>query len=106
MNHAVTKRLAMLTPRRLILFAFLSALRGSAEAPSQYVLLASNTENSVPLKGIHAVLQTRDAYLVLTTTDGLVRFDGVRFTVFDTASGRGFKSNRCTALFEDPSGDL
>src|SRR5262245_10644041 len=109
MNHAVTKRLAMLTPRRLILFAFwcaLTALTAVPEAPAQYRFDSWTTENGLPHKGIHAVLQTRDAYLWLTTTDGLVRFDGVRFTVFDTASGRGFKSNRCTALFEDPSGDL
>ena len=32
------------------------------------------------------VVQTRDGYVWLTTFDGLVRFAGVRFTVFNRAN--------------------
>lgn len=77
-----------------------------APALAQYRFDSWSPEQGLPHKHIHALLQTRDGYLWMTTTDGLVRFDGVHFTVFDTAGGRGFASNRCTALIEDRQGDL
>jgi hypothetical protein len=35
-----------------------------------------------------------------------VRYDGVRFTVFNTANSKGINSNHITALFEDHDGNL
>ena len=44
------------------------------------------------------IVQTRDGYLWFTTFDGLVRFDGVRFTVFNKSncpeSGEFFSEER------------
>jgi ligand-binding sensor domain-containing protein len=40
------------------------------------------------------------------TSDGLVRYDGVRFTIFNKANAKGIKSNRFTALFESRDGSL
>jgi ligand-binding sensor domain-containing protein len=82
------------------------AALAAPEALAQYRFDSWSTGQGLPHRNIHAVLQTRDGYLWLTTTDGLVRFDGVRFTIFDTAGGRGFVTNRCTALCEDRHGDL
>jgi signal transduction histidine kinase/ligand-binding sensor domain-containing protein len=76
------------------------------EVSAQYRFDSWTTENGLPHKAVHALLQTRDGYLWLATTDGLVRFDGLQFTIFDTTGGRGFKSNRCWSLFEDRRGDL
>ena len=41
-----------------------------------------------------------------TTLDGLVRYDGVRFTVFDKSNSKGLASNRIRCLYEDKSGTL
>ena len=55
---------------------------------------------------VHSIIQTRDGYLWMTTFDGLVRFDGVKFKVFDKSNTRGLSTNRFTALYEDKDGTL
>ncbi len=42
----------------------------------------------------------------MTTFDGLARFDGVRFTVFDKSNTPALSNNRLTALSEDKDGTL
>ncbi|MEJ7713543.1 MAG: two-component regulator propeller domain-containing protein [Pyrinomonadaceae bacterium] len=64
------------------------------------------TDTGLPQNSVNAILQTHDGYLWFATLGGLVRYDGVRFTVFDKANSKGIKSNRLTALFEDRAGDL
>ncbi len=73
---------------------------------AQYQFDLWNTDNGLPHNTIRAILQTRDGYLWLASLDGLVRFDGVRFTVFTTGNTPALKSNRCTSLFEDQAGQL
>lgn len=41
-----------------------------------------------------------------TADDGLLRFDGVRFTVFDKSNTGGLRTNRFTSLYEDRHGSL
>jgi len=53
------------------------------------------------------LVQARDGYIWLATSNGLVRFDGVRFRVFDAMNTAGMGSNRyTTALLEDKQGAL
>ncbi|HVU08907.1 MAG TPA: two-component regulator propeller domain-containing protein [Verrucomicrobiae bacterium] len=47
------------------------------------------------------MIQTRDGYLWLGTLNGLVRFDGTRFTVFDENNTPALDSDRIVFLFED-----
>ena len=47
---------------------------------------------------VTAVVQTRDGYLWLGTYTGLMRFDGVRVTVFDSANTPGLRNSRVTSL--------
>src|ERR1035441_2277504 len=55
---------------------------------------------------VTSVVQTRDGYLWLGTYTGLLRFDGVRVTTFDSATTRGLLNSRITSLYEDPDGVL
>jgi len=50
---------------------------------------------------VHGILQTRDGYMWFTTFDGLVRFDGVRFTVFNKSNSPGLAGNGFRMPYED-----
>lgn len=63
-------------------------------------------EQGLPNSTIHAILQTQDGYLWLATEEGLVRFDGVRFKVFDAQNTPEIASNQIQFLFEDKQGEL
>src|ERR1700690_2585451 len=59
------------------------------------------TESGLPQNTVHAILQTHDGYLWLATEGGLVRFDGLKFTVYDSQNTPALRSNNIRALFED-----
>lgn len=63
-------------------------------------------DNGLPQNSVYSILQTRDGYLWFTTLDGLVRYDGVQFKVFNKGNTHGIESNRFTWLTEDDNGDL
>src|ERR1041385_5115544 len=79
---------------------------GAKPSPAQYLHTVWTTENGLPQNSVNAILQTRDGYLWIGTYGGLVRFDGVKFTVFDASNTEGLKSSRISALFEDREGNL
>ncbi len=55
---------------------------------------------------IQAMVQTRDGYIWLGTQQGLMRFDGLRFTVYDRQTVPLMRSNSVMALCEDRDGAL
>lgn len=72
---------------------------------AQYRFDSWTTDNGLPQNGVRAITQTPDGYLWFTTFDGLVRFDGVKFTVFDKNNTKGIINNRFVVVsaFEDGS---
>lgn len=64
------------------------------------------TDQGLPQNSVLAVLQSRDHYLWVATSDGLVRFDGLRFTIFNKSNTSGIEGNRFTSLYEDREGTL
>ena len=64
------------------------------------------TENGLPQNTVQAIVQTQDGYLWIGTQEGLARFDGVNFTVFDKENTPAFKSNDIRFLVEDRQGRL
>ncbi|MFH4259108.1 two-component regulator propeller domain-containing protein, partial [Acinetobacter baumannii] len=60
----------------------------------------------MPQNTVRAILQTRDGYLWLATDEGLARFDGLRFTIFDKQNTAAIASNTIQVLYEDARGDL
>jgi len=76
------------------------------KALSQYVHEAWQPDDGLPYSHITAVIQTNDGYIWVGTQEGLARFDGVRFTVFDKNNTTELKGNHIDVLFEDRRGNL
>jgi hypothetical protein len=55
---------------------------------------------------VNAIAQTPDGYIWIATRDGLARFDGVRFKVFQKANAPELPNNRLWSLFADAAGRL
>ena len=62
------------------------------------------TDNGLPQNSVTALTQTPDGYIWLTTQEGLVRFDGVRFTVFNRSNTPAITNNRMSGAFADRGG--
>lgn len=73
---------------------------------AQYRFDQWTTDNGLPQNSVYDITQTADGYLWLATVDGLARFDGVRFQVFNRSNSPGIANNRFISLFEDAQGDL
>jgi signal transduction histidine kinase/ligand-binding sensor domain-containing protein len=63
-------------------------------------------EGSLPQSSVISMIQSHDGYLWLGTLDGLVRFDGVRFSVFDESNTTNLSSIQIVKLFEDGQSNL
>lgn len=89
-----------------------SAAGGSAlaldrqKALTQFVLSSWQMEDGLPQSAVHAILQSRDGFLWAGTEEGLVRFDGAGFRVYDTSNTPGLRNNQIWALAEDRDGTL
>ena len=64
------------------------------------------TESGLPQNTVHSIAQTPDGYVWIGTEEGLARFDGIRFTVFDKQKTPELKSNYIRALLVDRQGAL
>src|SRR5258708_1344121 len=75
-------------------------------ASTQYRFDVWTTNNGLPQNKVLNIHQASDSYIWLTTFDGLVRYDGVRFKVFNTGNTPGIKNNRFMIFYEDRDGNL
>ncbi len=72
----------------------------------QYRLDVWQPERGLPWSSVAPILQTSDGYLWLGGYEGLARFDGARFTVFDKTTTPELPDNNIYALAEDSDGHL
>lgn len=80
--------------------------RNASPPPHSWVHEAWTTKDGLPVNSINAIIQDNTGYIWAATFDGLVRFDGVRFTVFNSANSEGLPSNRIIQLKEGRNGTL
>jgi signal transduction histidine kinase/ligand-binding sensor domain-containing protein/CheY-like chemotaxis protein/HPt (histidine-containing phosphotransfer) domain-containing protein len=81
-------------------------LNGAAPARNQQLTTSQyrwdvwQKEDGLPQNSVTSILQTRDGYLWLGTLEGLVRFDGQRFVIFDKQNTAEMRDNNVAALYE------
>lgn len=84
----------------------LKPARAAETADTPFTVDSWGTDEGLPQSSVISMIQTKDGYLWLGTLNGLVRFDGTRFTVFDQNSTPGLNSDRIVFLFEDSHTNL
>ena len=99
----------------LALAGFLSAValvpfRALALDPSrsvfQYNCQSWSRHNGLPVNNVYAVAQTKDGYLWLGTSIGLLRFDGVDFTLIGAPPVSELRNTRITCMSPAQNGGL
>jgi len=73
---------------------------------TQYVHDTWTTRAGLPSQTVWSIVQTRKGYLWLGTRNGLARFDGVHFTVFDARNTPALHSNGIRSMVQDDAGNL
>ena len=73
---------------------------------SEYTVESWQTEQGLPDNYVNVIRQTPDGYLWIATFNGLARFNGVEFVVFDAGNTPELPSSRITSLDVDGKGRL
>jgi two-component system cell cycle sensor histidine kinase/response regulator CckA len=73
---------------------------------AEYLIDTWDTDQGLPQGTPTAMVQTPDGYLWFGTFNGLVRFDGVKFTVFDRSNTPQLPSPEIINLYLDHSGRM
>jgi hypothetical protein len=82
------------------------AAQSSFRADPSFLIDTWETEDGLPENSATAMVQTSDGYLWFGTFNGLVRFDGVKFTVFNPANTPELPSAGIVNLHLDQGGRL
>lgn len=91
-----------------VVFSFpgLEAAALLAQRPVLYTVRNWQTDDGLPQGSVFALAQTPDGYLWVGTREGLVRFDGVRFTPVEQENARWLTHAWITALRVGTNGSL
>jgi signal transduction histidine kinase/ligand-binding sensor domain-containing protein len=73
---------------------------------SQYRFTQWTADSGLPQSSVRGIVQTPTGYLWVATFNGLARFDGVRFQVYDKSNSPGISSNRFIAMVPGVGDDL
>lgn len=73
---------------------------------TQYIHDVWKMDDGLPQNVVTEIVQARKGYIWLGTQEGLVRFDGVQFTVYDKKNTVEIKKDYIIALFEDREENL
>ena len=75
-------------------------------ASAQFRFDKWTTDDGLPQNSVYSILQTPDGYIWFTTLDGLVRFDGIKFKVFNRSNSPGLTTNRLIYLLAESDNSI
>lgn len=95
----------------LLLVCLLLALRfvpraNGAALEDDFLVASYTTEEGLPQNSVTGIFQTPDGYLWMSTYNGLARFDGVKFAVFNSASAPELGSSTIVESHQAADGSL
>jgi len=99
-------RLVLLSAALVSLVSYARANPDPNQPISRYIHQVWQDDQGLPQNNVLAITRTRDGYLWLGTEEGLARFDGARFVVFDQRNSPGLRNDSVTTLLEDREGNL
>lgn len=105
MKAEVLRRLSRCCAAFAAVAASFTAPLGASLAPG-WVIESWTAKNGLPSNSINDLLEARDGYLWMATWNGLARFDGARFTIYNTTSHPELPSNRITSIRQAREGTL
>lgn len=73
---------------------------------TRYIRELWDAEKGLPQNSVTSIVQTSDGYLWFGTQEGLVRYDGIYFKIYDKKNVAAFTGNFVTCLLEDREGNL
>ncbi|HSJ03652.1 MAG: two-component regulator propeller domain-containing protein [Verrucomicrobium sp.] len=77
-----------------------------AEGEEQFLVRSWQSEDGLPSNNIRAMVQAADGYLWVATAEGVVRFDGIRFSSFKGEEGAMFGRKPPKELFALQNGEV
>jgi signal transduction histidine kinase/ligand-binding sensor domain-containing protein len=86
--------------------AALCSLFSCGQAWAQYQSTQWTADSGLPQNSVRGIVQTPDGYIWVATLNGVARFDGVRFTIFDKGNTPGISNSRFVAMVRGSAGDL
>ncbi len=98
--------------RCIIIFIYFLIYASSGQAlessfvGDQYLIHYWTTKNGLPQNSVFSLLQDKTGYLWIGTQNGLARFDGVRFQIFNKHRVPALKDNFIRVLYQDKEGKL
>jgi ligand-binding sensor domain-containing protein len=72
---------------------------------AQYRFTQWTADAGLPHSNVRGIVQTPDGYLWVATLNGLARFDGVRFKVYDKSTTPEISSSRFITMVPGAGGD-
>ncbi len=93
----------------LIFFVILTGLLWGLDPQkriTQYAVNVWKSERGLPNSSVLAIAQDRSGFLWLGTAEGLVRFDGMNFVIYNSRNIAGFEDNFVNNLYIDRRGVL
>ncbi len=91
---------------KIFFLLFVQIAFSQQQLQTQYVSSNWDMEDGLPQSSINSIIQTNDGYIWLGTFGGLVRFDGVAFTVFDRSNSKGMLNDRILQIYYSPKGTM
>jgi signal transduction histidine kinase/ligand-binding sensor domain-containing protein len=90
----------------VIIFAlvFLGTSFAESVSSGDFAVETWQNDNGLPQNSVTDVFQSKNGYIYAGTYNGIARFDGVRFVIYDSASPPALKNSRITSLYQDKTG--